>query len=126
MPSSAYSVTTSARVVDHVDVIAGSAPHAVGLVTAIELVVAAEALEHVGAVPAIQRVVIIAAPQAVLAAVAVERVVAAKAAERVVFVVARQGIRIGGADENLDVVELVAVGVAAGGGIGQQRDGDPR
>ena len=98
----------------------------VGLVTAVEHVIAAEALEHIGAVPAVQRVVILAAPQAVGAAVAVERVFSAPAVERVVAVVAGQGIRVGGADENLDVVEVVALGVAALADTGRQRDEDPR
>ena len=114
-----------ARVVDSVSVVARSAPHGVGLVAAVEDVGATEALEHVGAFPAVQQVVILAAPQGVVAAIAVELVVAGEAAECVVAIVARQGIRVGGADEILDVVELVAGGVAVESVIVHQRDINP-
>ena len=68
--------------------------------------------------PPLSRVIAVAALQGIGAAKALQRVVAAVAHQLVDAVVAPQGIRMGGAGEIFDPVELVALSVAAARSIG--------
>ena len=115
-----------AGAVDDERIVAESADHGVVAGSAIERVVAVFAVEHVVVGQAEQRVVLVAAEQGVLATVALERVVAVLAFQHVDAVVAPQLIVMGGTDEVFDAVELVALGVAAGGGAVDEDDSHDR